>query len=335
MYIKADRILSGITGGAINSAQLQTLLADPGYLGAFRSGILYSPPRRDVLLASSQAAAVIAGSALAASELTATPAVLQMVIAESSWLGALVKAPVGAGVLYMDTAFIAALFGSQSKAVFAPHANQITLSGSEVAKWRNCVTGATHLYGGSAGARPTFNGQAAGGFTTLAFDGANDILQGGPAGLFSSSESTFYLVIRPTTMTGPRAWIGSSAANSGYFGSSGSTGQIFLESTGGYFDFPSQAEPVANTWQMFRLRKVATGVWYAKRNAEPEVALGSAVMASVGSLGVGYRPGGGLVPERFFAGQMAEIVNLGKSAGDADADNIRITELLRSKYALW
>lgn len=334
MYIKADRILSGITGGAINSAQLQTLLADPGYLGAFRSGILYSPPRRDVLLASSQAAAVIAGSALAASELVATPAVLQMVIADSAWLGTLVKASAGAGALYTNTAVIAALFGSQSKAVFAPHANQITLSGSEVTTWRNCVGGATPLYGGSAGARPTFDGQAAGGFTTLAFDGTNDILQSGPAGLFSASDSTFYLVIRPTTMTGYRAWICSSAMNSGYFGSSGATGQLFLENSG-YVDFPWQAAPVANTWQMFRLRKSAAGAWYAKRNAEPEVALGAALMASAGSLGVGYRPSGSYVPERFFAGQIAEIINLGKSAGDADADNIRITELLRSKYALW
>ena len=335
MYIKADRILSGITGGAINSAQLQTLLADPGYLGAFRSGILYSPPRRDVLLASPQAAAVVAGSSLAVGELLVNPSVFTAALADSAWFSSLVSSSLAAPLIYANAMGIAALFGADRKAVFAPHAAQVTLTGSEVNTWRNCVTGATHLYGSSAGAGPTFNGQAAGGFTTLAFDGANDILQGGPAGLFSSSESTFYLVIRPTTMTGYRAWISSSAANSGYFGSSAGVGQIVLEGASGYFDFPSQAAPVANTWQLYRLRKAATGAWYAKHNAAPEVALGNAVMASVGSLGVGYRPGGSLVPERFFAGQMAEIINLGKSAGDADADNIRITELLRSKYALW
>lgn len=334
MYIKADRILSGITGGAINSAQLQTLLADPGYLGAFRSGILYSPPRRDVLLASSQAAAVVAGSDLAVAELLGKSSLITSALADSSWLAALARSTTAAPLIYGSETGIAALFGASRKAVFAPHASQMLLTGSEVNTWRDYV-GTTHLSGAAAGARPTFNGQAAGGFTTLAFDGANDILQNGPAGLFSSSESTFYLVIRPTAIAGYRAWICTSAANSGYFGSSAGVGQIVFEGASSYFDFPPQAAPVANTWQMFRLRKDATGVWYAKRNAAPEVGLSNAVMASVGSLGVGYRPGGSLAPERFFAGQMAEIINLGKSAGDADADNTRITELLRSKYALW
>lgn len=334
MYIKADRILSGITGGAINSAQLQTLLADPGYLGAFRSGILYSPPRRDVLLASPQAAAVVAGSALAVGELLAKPSICTEVLADSTWSATLVGSPTAAPVVYANATGLATLFGADRKAVYAPHAAQMTLSGSEVTAWRNYV-GSAHLSGGAAGARPTFDGPVRNGFTSLAFDGANDYLAGGSSGLFSASDSTFYLVFRPTTMTGQRAWISSSAPNSGYFGASSSTGQLVIDN-GGYIDFPWQAAPVANTWQMFRLRKsTAANAWYVKRNAESEMALSAYLMASAGSLGVGYRSNGSYLPERFFAGQFAEIINLGKSAGDADADNIRITELLRSKYSIW
>jgi len=331
MYIKADRILSGITGGAINSAQLQTLLADPGYLGAFRSGILYSPPRRDVLLASPQAAAVIAGSALAASELAATPAALSTALANSVWLNALLKEPVGADALYANTSSLAVLFGTNAKAVFAPHSSQMTLIGSEVSTWRNCV-GTSHLSGGAVGARPTFNGQAAGNFTTLAFDGTNDVLQGGPAGLFSASDSTFYLVIRPTTMTGDRSWIGSSGPNMGYVGTSAGSGQ-FVSDGGGYYTFVGDAVPAANVWQLLRVRK-SSGSWFIKRNAGLESSASVSVLGT-GQLTVGHRSNGSYQPERFFAGHMAEIINLGKSAGDADADNIRITELLRSKYALW
>lgn len=334
MYIKADRILSGITGGAIDSAQLQTLLADPGYLGAFRSGILYSPPRRDVLLASPQAAAVVAGSALAVDELMVNTPIFTEVLADSTWFTALVSSPAAAPMVYANATGIATLFGADRKAVFAPHAAQMTLSGSEVTVWRDYV-GSTLLYGSSPGARPTFDGPAPNGFTSLAFDGASDRLTGGPAGLFNAAASTFYFVIRPTTMTANRAWIAESANGGGYIGSSGSGG-IFQAYNGGIYSFTGN-QPIANTWQLYRLRK-ESGNWYVRRNnsaVELSVTPGLGFAPANHSLVVGHRNAANSAPEVFFAGQFAEIINLSKSAGDADADNIRITELLRSKYSLW
>lgn len=333
MYIKADRILSGITGGAINSVQLQTLLQDAGYLGAFRSGILYSPPRRDVLLASPQAAAVVAGSALAVAELLGKSSLLTAVLADSSWFSALVGSSVAAPLIYANATGIAALFGADRKAVFAPHVSQLTLAGSEVSVWRDYV-GSTHLTGATAGSRPSFNGQAAGEFTSLAFDGANDILNAGPAGLFAAATSTFYFVVRPTTMTANRVWIAEGGNGGGYIGSSGAGGVLF-GSTGGTYNFTG-GQPVANTWQLYRLRKDAVGTWYIKRNSAAELSAGAvAFSAAMQPLLVGHHFSGAAAAEMFFAGQIAEIINLGKSAGDADADNIRITELLRSKYGLW
>lgn len=333
MYIKADRILSGITGGAINSAQLQTLLADPGYLGAFRSGILYSPPRRDVLLASPQAAAVVAGSSLAVGELLVKSPVITAALADSAWFSSLVSSPLAAPLIYANATGIAALFGADRKAVFAPHAAQVTLTGSEASIWRNYV-GSVHLYGGGAGAQPTFNGQAAGEFTTLAFDGVNDILSAGPAGLFAAATSTFYFVVRPTAMTSSRVWIAEGGPGGGYIGSS-ATSSVLFGSTGGTYNFAGN-QPIANTWQLYRLRKDAGGPWYVKRNSAAELSAGAvAFSAAQQPLLVGHHSSGANVPEMFFAGQIAEIINLGKSAGDADADNIRITELLRVKYALW
>ncbi|OGT57918.1 MAG: hypothetical protein A3E01_05445 [Gammaproteobacteria bacterium RIFCSPHIGHO2_12_FULL_63_22] len=333
MYIKADRILSGITGGAINSAQLQALLADPGYLGAFRSGILYSPPRRDVLLASPQAAAVVAGSALAVAELLGKSSLLTAVLADSSWFAALVCSPTAVPLVYASATGIATLFGADRKAVFAPHAAQMTLSGSEVTAWRDYV-GATQLWGGAAGARPTFDGPAPNGFTSVAFDGVNDALSAGPSGLFAAAATTFYVVVRPTTMTSDRVWIAEGGAGGGYIGSSG-TGGVLQAYSGGTYNFAAPHVPTANTWQLYRLRK-DSGSLYIKRNSSAEVSAGAMTFnAGAQPLIVGHRLNGSSVPERFFAGQIAEIVNLGKSAGDADADNIRITELLRSKYALW
>ena len=333
MYIKADRILSGITGGAINSAQLQTLLADPGYLGAFRSGILYSPPRRDVLLASPQAAAVVAGSSLAVGELLVKKSILTAALADSAWFSSLVSSPLAAPLIYADATGIAALFGADRKAVFAPHAAQVTLTGSEVNIWRDYV-GSTHLYGASAGARPTFGGPAAGGFTSLAFDGVNDLLNGGPSGLFLPAATTFYMVIRPTTMTSGSAWIAEAGPSGGYIGSSG-TGGLLVGYTGGTYDFAGTNVPTANAWQLYRLRK-ESGSLYIKRNGGAEALAGSLNFSGANqSLLVGHRLKGSSAAEMFFAGQIAEVINLGKSAGDADADNIRITELLRSKYSLW
>lgn len=333
MYIKADRILSGVMGGAINSAQLQTLLADPGYLGAFRSGILYSPPRRDVLLASPIAATVLAGSSLAVAELLGKSALLTAVLADSAWFSALVSSPTAAPVLYANAQGIAALFGADRKAVFAPHASQLTLSGVEVTTWRDYV-GTTHLTGSTAGARPTFDGTAANGFTSIAFDGANDILNAGPAGLFTAASTTFYMVIRPTTMTSDRVWIAEAGAGGGYIGSSG-TGGILSGYSGGTYNFVAPNVPIANAWQLYRLRK-ESGTLYIKRNNSAEASAGATAFSGVAQqLLLGHRISGGAAPERFFAGQVAELINLGKSAGDADADNVRITELLRSKYAIW
>ena len=110
---------------------------------------------------------------------------------------------------------------------------------------------------------------------------------------------------------------------------------MLFGSTGGTYNFAGN-QPVAATWQLYRLRKEAGGTWYIKRNGSAELSAGAAAFSAAPQpLQVGYRQSGTTAPERFFAGQIAEIINLGKSAGDADADNIRITELLRVKYALW
>ena len=84
MHIKAVRLISGLAGGSISALQLETLLGQAEYKGAFATGILENTSRVRSVAASSTAMAAVAASSTAMAAVAASSTAMAAVIANST-----------------------------------------------------------------------------------------------------------------------------------------------------------------------------------------------------------------------------------------------------------
>ncbi|MCX8018836.1 MAG: hypothetical protein N2690_13225, partial [Rhodocyclaceae bacterium] len=156
----------------------------------------------NAVIASSTALNAVVNSSTAMNAVVNSSTAMNAVAASSTAMNAIYASPT-AIMAIMPSAF----------AVYAPHASLITLSGSEVTQWSDATGQGRHMVGSTAGARPTYNGTAFNGWTTLDFDGSNDRLVGNAN--FTIPDACTIFIVSQKDGTGYYGLLGRDGNNNG------------------------------------------------------------------------------------------------------------------------
>jgi hypothetical protein len=218
-------------------------------------------------------------------------------------------------------------------AVYAPHSSLITLSGSEVTQWSDATGNGRHMLGSTAGARPTFNGIAFNGYTTLEFDGSNDKLVGNASFTIPDACTVFIvsrkdgtnsygLLGRDTTDNGGGIIEDSSALHIDH--SSGANNYSFALST------TANVTRIISGWGVGNTTNLRLGANTPVQRTDCNL-LGTATSLP---LSIGTHNDPAWASQAFFDGKIAEVIILGAERAPGSAEYDRIYNLLATKYGI-
>ena len=237
--------------------------------------------------------------------------------------------------VYASTTAIAAI-APTAWGVYGPHASRITLSGSNVTQWSDASSNARHFVQATASKRPQFNSTSVvNGYNTLNFVRASAQVLDTATTHVMPADITAYIVRRKTTDSTYMGLIGTgSTDDAGAIADSDTAGSVCIDSYGNPASYKIAVGTVVNTWELIRVRNTGSTTW-AKKNNGAEASAAANPLSGTVTLSIGRMNDANANGDMYLNGQIAEIILLSKNAADGDTEGDRITNMLRTKYALW
>ncbi len=237
--------------------------------------------------------------------------------------------------VYASPAAIAAI-APTAWGVYGPHASRLSLSGSNVTQWSDASANARHFVQTTTSRQPLFNSTSVvNGYNTLTFVRSSTQVLDTTTSYAMPEDITAFIVRRKTLDSTYMGLIGTgSANNAGAIADSSTVGSVCIDYSGNPASYQMAVGTVNNAWELIRVRNTGTTSW-AKRNNGAEATTGANALFGTVSLSIGRMNDSDVNGDMYFEGQIAEIIILGKNAADGDTEGDRITNLLKTKYALW